>query len=54
MRQFNTETNQIYYEEFSFDKNRQNFTKIAYRKCRQKKLFQLYDTFDFEVTPENL
>ena len=36
-------------KEFSFDKNRLEFAKMAYRKCVDKRnYFELYDTFDFE------
>ena len=36
-------------KEFSFDKNRLELAKMAYRNCVDKRnYFELYDTFDFE------
>ena len=46
---FNTRQIKAMMKEFSFDKNRLEFAKMAYRNCVDKRnYFELYDTFDFE------
>ena len=46
---FNTRQIKAVMKEFSFDKNRLEFAKMAYRNCVDKRnYFELYDTFDFE------
>ena len=46
---FNTRQIKSIMKEFSFDKNRLEFAKMAYRNCVDKRnYFELYDAFDFE------
>lgn len=46
---FNTRQIEMMMKEFSFDKNRLELAKIAYRTCVDKRnYFELYDAFDFE------
>lgn len=52
---FNTDQIKTIMREFSFDKNRLEFAKMAYKNCVDKRnYYNLYDAFDFENNARQL